>query len=177
MKKPALILSTVLALCACDNEAERLAHHEKACLTALDHGLLESADSECTKALGDSGLDNLDRHTLSERLFRLGSIKRQRALYAEAVSLVSQTLIIEEQSSNPDVFQIARRHHELTLALAGQENWLEGAVLVEKLLRHIDLFSEKEQKSIINMTRLYVVNLKKNQREEHARKLEISINR
>jgi hypothetical protein len=175
MKKLALILSTALSVCACDNQVERLAHHEKACLKAIDFGLLETADSECTSALGGPGFDSMDAHTRSERLFRLGSIKRQRAKYSEAVNLILQTLAVEEESSNSDTFEIARRHYELSLALAGQEKWKEGVVFVETLLPNIDKFPATEHKAIINMANIYITNLKKNHMDELTKNIEMSI--
>ena len=175
MKKLALILSTVLSVCACDNQAERLAHHEKACLKAIDYGLLETADSECTNALGEPDTDSMDIHTRSQRLLRLGSIKRQRAIYSEAVTLIEQSLVIEEESSNPDTYEIARRHYELSLALAGQEKWQEGVVFVETLLPNIDKFPATEQKAIINTANIYISNLKKNHMDELTKNIEMHV--
>jgi len=160
MNKAGYLVVITLLLCGCDNQAERLVQHEKTCLKALDLGLLEAADEQCTGALGTPGSDSLDPATRSARLFRLGSIKRQRTLYVEAERLMIQTLAIEQESAEPDAFALARRYHELTLALAGQGKWQQGLVYLEKLLPEILHFSADEQKALTNMMKLYVKNLK-----------------
>lgn len=172
MNKAGVLIAITLWLCACDNEAKRLAQHEKVCLKALEHGLLETADRECTSALGEPGSDALDRATRSQRLFRLGSIKRQRNLFAEAEALIHQSLAIEQGLPEPDPLVITRCHYELSLSLAGQGKWQEGAVSLETLFPDLGRFSDKEQKAIVNMTRLYVANLKNNNLDELAEKIE-----
>jgi len=170
MNKAGIVIIATLVLCACDNEAERLAHHEQVCQKALDLGLLEHADKECTSALGTSGSASLDPATRSERLLRLASIKRQQNLYAEAEKLILQTLLIEQGVPNPDTFAVARRHQELSMALAGQRKWREGAIVLESLLPEVANFSAAEQKAITNMIKLYVNKLK-NSDQAHLTKL------
>ena len=172
MNKAGVLIAITLWLSACSDVTERLAQHEKVCLKALDHGLLETADRECTSALGEPGSDTLDKSTRSQRLFRLGSIKRQRNLFAEAEALIHQSLAIEQGLPEPDPLAIMRRHYELSVSLAGQGKWREGAASLETLFADLGRFSEKEQAAITNMTRLYAANLKKNNQDELAEKIE-----
>lgn len=165
MNKMGVLIAITLWLSACDNTADRLVQHEKVCLKALDHGLLETADRECTRALGEAGSDVLDTTTRSQRLFRLGSIKRQRNKFAEAEALINQSLAIELGLPEPEPIGIMRRHYELCVSLAGQGKWREGAVFLEMLFPDLDQLPEKEQKAITNMARLYMANLKKNNQD------------
>lgn len=171
-KSGSLLLAVMLILGACGNEREQLVAHEQACQKALDLGLLEIADKECSSALDVSDSDDRDLRSQSEWLFRLGSIKRQRSLFAEAETLIKQSLVIEQSLPDPDPLAITRRHHELCIVLTGQEKWQEGVVSLERVLANMEKFSAKEQKAIVNMSRIYVSNLKKSELFALAEKIE-----
>ena len=120
---------------------------EKAIVTGAD----ELAEELCTMALGDNLGADLKPEIRSQRLYRLGHIKRTRAEYPEAGDLIGQSLALEEARSESDSFPVAQRLLEMSLILAGQGQWEEGALYLERALPFAGQFTEKQQVSMTNV--------------------------
>ena len=157
---------------ACDNTASRLDKGARICERALELGELELAEEHCQLALGDADDDVLAPQVRSERLYRLASIKRQLAKYAEAAELLSQSLLLEQTLSGSDSPQVASRRLEMSLILAGQGKWQDGAQLLEQTVPAASLLDEKERASLVNVLQHYAVQLQKSQHIEEASRLQ-----
>ena len=157
---------------ACDNAASRLEKEARICERALEIGVLELAEEHCQSALGEPDDDVLAPQDRSERLYRLASIKRQLAKYAEAAELLSQSLLLEQTLSGSDSPQVASRRLEMALILAGQGKWQEGAQLLEQTVPAASLLNEKERASLVNILQRYAAQLQKSQHTEQASRLQ-----
>jgi hypothetical protein len=114
-------------------------------------GAIDVAEEQCTIALGNNLGADLKPEVRSQRLYRLGYIKRTRAKYPEARDLITQSLVIEEALSESDSFPVGQRLLEMSLILAGQGQWEEGALFLERALPFAGQFSDKEQVSMTNV--------------------------
>jgi hypothetical protein len=75
--------------------------------------------------------------------------------------LLRQSLVIEEGLSGPDSTAVGLRLLELSLVLAGQERWEEGARLLERALPLTDRFTDKERTSMAKVLKHYAGQLEK----------------
>lgn len=169
-----LIAVFVLITSGCGNEA-KLLESARACQKAIDLGLLEVADEHCTNALGAPDADVLDADVKSERLFILGSVKRQLGLFVDAEPLIKKSLTIEKSLSKPEAKRVAYRNYELSLIMAGQGKWQEGAEFLHKVLSEVTHFSDAEQRSIKNMTKQYISGLVREGQLQLAGSLEVYV--
>ena len=162
-----ILVASLLALLlmACDNQGARMTEAAEKCEEAMRVGSDEVAEDLCTIALGDNDGANLKPEIRSERLYRLGHIKRTRAEYPEAHSLIAQSLAIEESLSDSDSFPVGQRLLEMSLILAGMGQWEEGATYLERTLPFAGQFSEEEQASMLNVLKYYAGKL---EQAEHA---------
>lgn len=144
----------------------------RVCARALEIGQLAAAEEACLRALGDTDKDVLAPPLRSQRLYRLASIKRQRAKYGEAAQLLSQSLALEQTLSGPDSPQVARRHLEMALILAGQKQWRQGAQLLERTVPVADRLNENEQAMLVNILRQYATQLQRSQATAQASRLQ-----
>lgn len=167
-KKVLLATQLVLLLVACDRQAARMDKAAENCEEAMRIGADEIAEELCTIALGESDGADLKPEIRSERLYRLGHIKRTRAKYPEARSLIAQSLAIEETLSDSDSLALGHRLLEMSLIMAGQGQWEEGATYLERTLPFADQFAEKKQASMANILRHYAGQLEKLQQTEQA---------
>ena len=167
-----LIIFSLLALAsACDDAASRLDAEARVCKRALEIGELELAEKHCQLAVGDPADDVLAPQVRSERLYKLASIKRQLTKYNEAADLLGQSLTLEQTLSGSASPQVARRHLEMSLILAGQGQWQDGALLLEKTVPVADQLDDDEQRTLANILKRYAAQLKKSQQTEQAARL------
>jgi hypothetical protein len=152
MNKNVLIaVPLALLLVACDRQAARMDEAAEKCVEAFHAGAVELAEELCTTALGDNEGADLEPEIRSERLYRLGHIKRTQAKYPEAQELIAQSLAIEEARAESDSFPVGQRLLEMSLILAGQGQWEEGALFLERALPFAGQFTEKQQVSMTNV--------------------------
>lgn len=156
---------------ACVSTASRLERDAIVCERALEIGELELAEETCQHALGNADDNVLTPQVRSERLYRLASIKRQLAKYTEAAELLSQSLVLEQTLSGSDSPQMASRRLEMSLILAGQGKWQDGASLLEQIVPVASRLNETEQSTLVNVLRHYAVQLQKIQQTEQALRL------
>lgn len=64
----------------------------------------------------------------------MARIKRQLAKFGEAESLLKESISIEESISGKESLKVARRLVELSVNLAAQDKWLEGAEFLSKVI-------------------------------------------
>jgi tetratricopeptide (TPR) repeat protein len=151
----------VTALGACDNTASRLLVDAERCEQVLQEGNLEAAEALCTRALGGADGAGLAPDIRSGRLYQLGRIKRQLSKFTEGEDLLRQSLAIEEELSGPDSAAAGLRLLELSLVLAGQERWEEGARILERALPLTDQLTDKERASMAKVLKHYAGQLEK----------------
>lgn len=143
----------------------------EACTVAENAGLLEPAVEACSQALDVAEARRLPPTAVSLALYRLGSLKRQQGEFADAEALLLRSLAIEEQHSNTEPREIGNRLFELSLSLAGQKRWAEGAQILERLLPLAGEFPEKERRLTANTLIHYSRQLSRDGHTELAERL------
>jgi hypothetical protein len=141
------------------------------CARALKAGSLEIAEKRCRQALGEPGNNILAPQLKSQRLFTLATIRRQQAAYTEAAELLRHSMALELDLSGDDSPQLAARRLEMSLILAGQGQWREGAQLLEQLVTETAQLNKKDQAVLANAVHGYAVQLQKIDADKQASRL------
>lgn len=151
------ILAGALVLGGCANPINRATsdNYAETCATAEQNGRLQVAEEACYRALVNVDWGNLGPELKSQRLYNLGRIKRQLAKFSEAEQLFRESLTIEEKLSNPTDPKIGRRLVELSVSLAGQDKWSEGAQYLERALPTAHQFSGQERSYTAEVLKQY----------------------
>ena len=135
-----LLVSALLGACANPLNRATSDNYAETCTVAESNGKLDVAEQACYRALVNVDMGNLGPELKSQRLYNLGRIKRQMSKFSEAESLFKESLQIEEKLSGPGGVKIGRRLVELSVSLAGQDKWSEGAQYLERFLPIADQF-------------------------------------
>jgi tetratricopeptide (TPR) repeat protein len=167
-KKVLVVAPLALLLLACDRQGARMDEAAEKCVEALDIGALRAAEELCTMALGEDNGAGLKPEIRSERLYRLGNIKRAQAKYPEALELISQSLAIEESLSGPDSPAIGARLLRMALIVAVQRQWDEGVGYVERALSLAAHLEERDQALLDSTLKLYAFHFERTQQPELA---------
>jgi tetratricopeptide (TPR) repeat protein len=169
MNKKILIVCLLTALSAgCDRQGARMDEAAEMCAEAVTVGALQFAEEQCSIALGENNGADLKPEIRSERLYRLGRIKRTQAKHPEARELMSQSLAIEETLSGPDSPATGTRLLELALIAAGQKQWEEGVGYLERILPLTTQLNDRDQATLARVLRLYAGKLENMQQAEQA---------
>jgi tetratricopeptide (TPR) repeat protein len=156
------VLATTSILVGCANPINRVTsdNYSETCAVAESNGRLKVAEEACYRALVNVDLGNLGAELKSERLYNLARIKRQLAKFAEAEQLLKESLAIEEKLPSPSEPKIGRRLVELSVSLAAQDKWAEGAKLLERALPITPQFAGQERRYTIEVLTQYSKQLK-----------------
>ena len=138
MRTPIVLTCGSVLLSACASVTSD--YYADICVTAERNGRLDVAEKACYRALTDVDWGNLGPELKSQRLYNLGRIKRLLSKASEAEDLFKQSLSIEEKLSGPTDPKIGRRLVELSLVLAAQDKWAEGAQYLERAIPISDQF-------------------------------------
>ena len=169
MKKKILFVCLLTALStACDRQGARMDEAAEKCVEALNKGALDAAEQLCTMALGEDNGAGLKPEIRSERLYRLGNIKRAQAKYPEALELMTQSLAIEESLSGPDSPATGARLLRMALIIAAQRQWEDGIGYLERTLSLAAHLGEKERATLVNALKLYAMHFERTQQPERA---------
>ncbi|NOR40099.1 MAG: tetratricopeptide repeat protein [Gammaproteobacteria bacterium] len=172
MKITTPITVLLVMLGGCTSQASRLDAYAQSCEEAVHVGRLDVAEEMCLRALGESDKDILTPAVRSQRLYDLARIKRQRGKFSEAGELLGESLATEETLSGADSPGVTRRLTEMSLILAGQGQWEEGAQVLERALPLAHQLTENERASLGNIIKRYAVHLKNNGQATQAARLE-----
>jgi tetratricopeptide (TPR) repeat protein len=167
-KKVLVVAPLALLLLACDRQGARMDEAAEKCVEALDIGALRAAEELCTMALGEDNGAGLKPEIRSERLYRLGKIKRAQAKYPEALELISQSLAIEESLSGPDSPATGARLLRMALITAAQRQWEDGIGYVERTLSLAAHLEERDRTTLVNALKLYAMHFERTQQPELA---------
>ncbi len=160
-----LLAATVLA---CSDRAQ-YDNHSAACDAAQRQGLLALAVKACGQAVVAAESAGLPAATKSQALYRLGRLKRQQGKFVQAEALLSRSL---GEEATLDTAQIGDRLIELSLSLAGQGRWSEGALILQRLITLLDNLPETPRADTVNIIHRYRIQLNKTGRSELASRLE-----
>ncbi len=170
MKYHALIVFLLVSgLGGCDYRSarEEFDRQIEVCTAGERNGLLEAAVNACSAALAIAEEHAYAPELISGLLYRLGRLERQRGRFQEAEVLVRRSLALEEQPGAPGA--VASRLVELSLSLAGQGRWPEGAQLLERAAPLVNDLTGKERDAAANAFRAFSVRLEKLGRTEQAK--------
>jgi len=168
-----LAVALTLLVSACENESQRSAVYAEKCKEAERKGFLEAAEELCENAWMDVDNNRLGPEIQSQRLYDLGRIKRQSSKYAEAEPLLRQALAIEEAVSGPVSIASGLRRFELSLVMAGQDRWAEGAEILAGILETVDRFPQREKMESANTFKHYASRLRNTDQAELASLFEL----
>lgn len=166
------LVTVSLGVCANPLNQATSDSYAEACSVAESNGRLEAAEQACYRALVNVDWGNLGSELKSQRLYNLGRIKRQLAEFSEAEQLFRESLSIEESLSGPSGIQVGRRLVELSVSLAAQNKWTEGAQLLDRLLPFADEFSGKERNFAVVVLTQYSKHLRKADEAAQAERFE-----
>jgi hypothetical protein len=152
-----VVLLTLLLLGGCNTAKDEFDRWLKYCTVAEDNGILESAQQGCQTALTIAEKEGYPPAEISALLYRLGRIERQRNEFTEAETLMRRSLAIEEQTG--DQVAVALRLIELSLSLAGQERWADGAQLLERASPLVGNLAGKDRKAAAGAFRGFGIRL------------------
>ena len=168
-----LVVVLSLFVSACESEDHRSAAYAEKCKEAEQKGFLEGAEQLCQSAWFDVDSSRLPAEIQSERLYDLGRIKRQLNKFAEAESLMREALAVEETVSGRTSPVYGRLLVELSLVLAGQAKWVEGAAFLEPVLQIADRLPEQERLSAASVLKNYASRLRNTGQAELAGRFEL----
>jgi hypothetical protein len=141
-----IVVGTVL-LAGCANPVNRATsdNYAETCAVAEQNNRLQVAEEACYRALVNVDWGNLGPELKSQRLYNLGRIKLRLAKFSEAEQLFKESLSIEEKLSTPADPKIGRRLVVLSVSLAGQDKWADGAQYLERVLPIASQFTGQER--------------------------------
>ncbi len=157
---PVLFL-LLLGLGGCDYHSARdeFDRQIEVCTAGERNGVLDVAVEACGAALAIAEENAYAPDLMSGLLFRLGRLERQRGRFEEAEALVRSSLELEEQSGKTAA--IAVRLVELSLSLAGQGRWMDGAESLEQVAPSMDDLTGKDRQAAANAFRAFGMRLGK----------------
>lgn len=144
---PFIFFSSAL-LSACANFLAKPTSNEYVsnCYSAARNKNFARAEKECYAALINT--DSVSSPKIkSQRLYKLGLIKQRLSKFSESELLIKESLQLEEMLSSPPKV-IGSRLVELSISLAGQNKWLEGAPFLERVLPIAPQYSKQERARI-----------------------------
>ena len=143
----AIILIALIQVGGCANPLNQATsdRYAELCAAAERNGQLAAAEEACYRAVKNVDWGNLGAELKSQRLYNLARIKRQLGKFAEAEALLTESLRLEEALSSRDPLRIARRRIELSVNLAGQDRWAEGADDLVKVIPVAAQFQAQER--------------------------------
>ena len=172
MKTTTPVIVLLVLLGGCTGTLSRMNSEARTCDEAVRIGALNIAEETCQRALGEDDKDILTRAVRSQRLYNLARIKRQLGKYSEAGELLGESLTMEETLSGAGSPGVAGRLMEMSLVLAGQGQWQQGAQVLERVLPLAHQLTDDERASLGNIIRHYTTRLKNNGQTTQAARLE-----
>lgn len=143
-----LVLSAILILGLGGCARKEFDRQVEICSVAEHNGLLEPAVEACGAALAIAEEHDYAPKLISGLLYRLGRLERQRGQFGQAETLVKRSLALEERSGEQGA--VASRLVELSLSLAGQGRWLDGAQLLERASPLVDDLTGDDRRAAAN---------------------------
>lgn len=154
----ALLSATLVAGCG-DSARKDYEHQLEVCTAGELNGVLDAAAEGCGTALNIARENNYLPDDISDLSYRLARIERQRGRFAEAETLLWDSLKFESQIS--DSAGVASRLVELSLCMAGQDRWEEGVRLLDRAEPYLRSLEGDEREAAVNALRGYAIQLGK----------------
>jgi hypothetical protein len=153
------LLGSGLPACDYHSARDNFDRQLEVCSAGERNGLLDAAARACGAALAIAEKENHAPEQISDLQYRLGRLERQRGRFREAEVLTRRSLALEEQSGETGA--VASRLVELSLCLAGQGRWTDGAqLLASNALLQSDL-SSQDREAAANAYRAFGIRLGK----------------
>jgi len=150
-----IALLPMLGAGGCESRNARIEfdRHIQVCALAEDNGVLDAAVDACGAALTIAEQYEYPPQRISDLLFRLGRLERQRGNFLDAEALVRRSLALEEGPGESAA--TAARLVELALNLAGQSRWLDGAQALERASPLAGQLAGRDRTAAANAFRAY----------------------
>jgi len=152
-------LLSVTLIAGCGKVQKEFQRQLEICTAGENNGVLTAAAEGCGNALEIARQNGFPPDDISDLQYRLGQIERKRGRFAEAETLLQASLEFESQMS--DSAGAASRLVALSLSLAGQGRWEEGARLLERAEPFMRSLDGSERKAAANALRGYAAQLGK----------------
>jgi hypothetical protein len=165
---------SVFLLGGCANPLNRITsdRYAETCSIAEGNRNLSVAEEACYRALVNVDIGNLGPELKSQKLYNLGRVKRQSAKFWEAEQLFKESLSIEEKLSGPTDPKIGRRLVELSVSLAAQNKWSEGAQFLDRAFPTAEFFSGSERAYFAEILGMYAEQFRKENQLQLAERFE-----
>ena len=147
----------VILLGGCGQHRKEFEQQLEVCAAGERNGVLAAAAEGCGGALEIAKENGYPAGDISDLSYRLGRIERQRGQFEASEALLRASLDFETQSD--DAAGIASRLVELSLSLAGQGRWDEGAGLLDRAEPYLAYLEGAERKAAANTLRGYAARL------------------
>ena len=131
------------------------------CVEVEKSARLLDVDAVCTRAIMNIDWSKQKPALKSERFYNLGRTKRQLYKFFDAIVLFKESLSAEEGMPNPSELRIGIRLVELSISLAGREQWEEGAPYLIRALPIIPQFTGEERMLAVKVLRIYGAHFRK----------------
>lgn len=140
-----LALALIVAGCANPLNQATSDRYAQECASAERGGQLAVAEEACYRAVKNVDWGNLGPELKSQRLYNLARIKRQLGKFSEAEAILKESLPIEESVSGRDSLKVGRRLVELSVNMAAQDKWGEGAEFLARTIPISSGFAGQER--------------------------------
>ena len=165
-------LASIVSFASCANPINQVTadNYQETCFVAEESGNLKVAEEACGRALTNVGWGNLGPAEQSQKQYNLARIKRKLAKFSEAEVLLKQSLEIEEKINPQSELRLGRRLVELSVSLAAQGKWQEGAPYLTRAYEVSNQFSLSEKKYIALILSKYAEEFRREGKAEDASK-------
>jgi len=161
-------LFLVLFISACENHRSQYETEMKICTKSEEFGLLASAVNACQKALVIAENYDYSPSLRSQLRFKLASLIRRQGNFSQSEMMLIKNIEFEKQRQEQDSKIIAASLLELSLCLAGQKKWHEGAEALASLVPMISVLPENKKLTAKNTLKQYSIQLGKNKKYDLA---------
>jgi hypothetical protein len=155
----AALLATGLVGCSEGKARKEYERQLQICSAGEENGVLGAAADACGAALDIAKNRDYTPTEISDLALRLGRIERQQERFDEAEVLVQESLDLAIWPENST--DVAIRLIELSLILAGQDRWDEGALLLTRVESSVQELSGSERQAAANAYRGYSAQMRK----------------
>lgn len=161
-----LVIFIFIIISGCESYTSQYETEMKVCAKGEELGMLDVAIKACEKAAEIAETHKLSFSLRSQSLYKLGRLKRKQGVFSDAEKILEKTIALEIEQNKPDKQLIAACLLELSLSMAGQNQWLEGSVFIQRLIPLVSQLSEEDRLITKNTVKHYATQLNTSQRPE-----------
>ena len=168
MKTKLSLIVSLLVFSGCENYSSQYETQMNVCAKGEEFGVLVAAVEACQIAADIAETHDFSPALRSQAFLKLASLKRKQGKYFQAENLLRKIITFEKQQHKPDNEIVSVSLLELSLSLAGQSQWNEGADILTSLMSVINELPESKKIVAKNTLEQYSIQLVKYKKYEQA---------